>query len=99
MRRYARCIMARITISVPCETVRALKKKSAAQHRSVSSYVKLLLEADLRDAGVVAQAPAVLLDKHIAHALAELQRMEIDPVVHLEAILADATANHPTAAA
>lgn len=45
--------MSRITISVPEEITAKAEARATSQRRSVSSYVSLLIEADLREAGVL----------------------------------------------
>ncbi len=44
--------MERITISVPDGTAEKAERQATKQRRSVSAYVSLLIEQDLRDAGL-----------------------------------------------
>lgn len=50
--------MARITISMPDETGAKAEIRATSQKRSVSSYISLLVEQDLRSVGMLADGPA-----------------------------------------
>jgi hypothetical protein len=45
--------MGRLTISLPETLASAAAKRAAAQKRSTSSYVAILIEDDLREAGIL----------------------------------------------
>lgn len=66
-----------------------------AQKRSVSAYVALLIEQDLREAGLIAPPAKTLVPAKEAAALAECRKLGIDPLPHLAAVVADAA--QPTA--
>lgn len=55
MQYYANCLMARITISVEESIVAKADRRAKEQKRSLSSYVALLIEEDLRAAGLLSE--------------------------------------------
>ena len=83
--------MGRITVSMPSVIARKATQAAAAQKRSVSAYVALLIEQDLREAGLLGVPAKTLVPANEAAALAECRKLGIDPLPHLAAVVADAT--------
>ena len=83
--------MARITISLPSKTAALWKKRAASERRSVSSMLAFLIENDLREAGLLEAQKTHRVPAAEASALGELRALGVDPLPHLQAILADAS--------
>lgn len=71
MHHYAWFVMTRITFSLPKSTAILAASKSTSQRRSLSSYITLLVEADLRSDGSLAT-------DHRAEAIAVIDELGAD---------------------